>query len=158
MSKALDRLADLAAKDPSAALARLEEHRSRSNARARRVSVKKAPGRKAARMDREDAIAHRSAVRAMVAARSGGKCEACNANAGESLHWDHFWGRAREESVESTWMLCPRCDREKTDNYPTRAYWIGLFRQHCQGHGYGIQEDKCRRALSLQHAKHPEHA
>lgn len=138
--------------------ARLDPVADRVLAGARRVAVKRAPRKAKERVESLDRMAERVACRREVAVRAKGKCEACNANAGESLHWDHFWGRAREESVESTWMLCPRCDREKTENAPTRAYWIGLFRQHCQGLGYGIQEDKCRRALDLQNAKHPEHA
>lgn len=112
----------------------------------------------AARRAGEDASAKesRSATRAAVVERAGGCCEACGVRRGAALHWDHFWGRAREESVESTWMLCPRCDREKTDNDPSRLRWLVLFLAHVELHGYAEQAVKAEGAIALERAQHPE--
>jgi 5-methylcytosine-specific restriction endonuclease McrA len=137
-------------------VSRLEAIADRVLAGSRRVAVKRAPRKQAERMDRQDAKAHRMATREVVSARSGGRCEACGATAGEALHWDHFHGRAREESVESTWMLCPRCDHRKTNNAPTRTYWLCIFRDHCEQLGYGAQVSKVDRHLALERAQHPE--
>jgi hypothetical protein len=68
---------------------------------------------------------------------------------------DHFWGRAREESVESCWMLCPRCDARKTENKPSRAQWLINFGQHCASYEYRGQIEKVDAALSLELAQHP---
>lgn len=119
-------------------------------------SVEHAETRRAA----EDAAAAsgRKDCRAIVAARANGCCEACGARRGPALHWDHFWGRAREESVEGTWMLCARCDRSKTDNSPNRAFWLEAFGNHVRLHGFAAQEAKVDRALTLERAQHPENA
>jgi hypothetical protein len=74
---------------------------------------------------------------------------------GAALHWDHFWGRARAESVESTWMLCPHCDLEKTDNKPSRIEWLNEFWDHCEWFAYVDEQEKVNRAITLQKAKHP---
>lgn len=104
----------------------------------------------------EDARAARRETRAAVAARAAGCCEACGARRGEALHWDHFWGRGREESVEGSWMLCPRCDREKTENVPTRIAWLERFGAHAELHGYREQGAKVDSAVALERAQHPE--
>jgi hypothetical protein len=103
-----------------------------------------------------DARADRKAIRAEVARRAGGCCEACGARRGAALHWDHFWGRAREESVEGTWMLCPLCDTEKTENRPSRVWWLRRFRRHVLDRAYSAQALKVDRALALERAQHPE--
>jgi hypothetical protein len=45
----------------------------------------------------------------------------------ESGHLDHFWGRARQESIESCWFLHPECDLNKTLNKPDWASWGRRF-------------------------------
>jgi hypothetical protein len=99
----------------------------------------------------------RQATRAAVAARANGCCEACGARRGEALHWDHFHGRAREESVESTWMLCPRCDREKTESKPSRLWWLRRFLAHCELHLYAEQIRKVTSLIGIELAQHGEH-
>lgn len=98
----------------------------------------------------------RREVREACVARADGVCEACSRWTGESLHLDHFHGRAREESVESCWMLCPRCDSEKTENRPTRIYWLRVFRDHAIRRGYAAQVHKCATLIRLEEAQHPE--
>lgn len=44
-------------------------------------------------------------VRAIVMHRAAGRCECCGAE-GMPLEHDHFWGRARDRSVEGSWALC----------------------------------------------------
>jgi hypothetical protein len=114
--------------------------------------------------EKKAAKASRIDIRATVAARAGGCCENCGARRGKALHWDHFWGRAREESVESTWLLCPRCDREKTESWDDRAKkhnriaWLLRFGTHCFLHRYTDQIAKLDTAMALEHAQHPQPA
>jgi 5-methylcytosine-specific restriction endonuclease McrA len=150
------RLSRLVLANDPAARAMAERIDAQARARSRRVAVKRAPRRKAERAESLDKVAARVACRREVAARAAGKCEACGAVAGESLHWDHFHGRAREESVESTWMLCPRCDRQKTENSPSRIHWLNRFKVHCLVLGYREQVAKCDRLLALERVQHPE--
>lgn len=121
----------------------------------RRRGAKTLPRRRQEAAQVVDRAARRAEVRVTVAARAGGACEGCFARAGEALHWDHFHGRAREESVESTWMLCPRCDHRKTVNEPSRIHWLEEFKVHCQRHGYVGQVAKVDRMLALEAAQHP---
>ena len=108
-----------------------------------------------------DAKTYRKDVRAACVERAQGCCEACGSRRGPALHWDHFWGRGREESVESSWMLCAYCDHakteSKTDHGHSRIHWLDLFASHCQLHGYVEQLAKTARAISLELAQHPEH-
>ena len=78
-------------------------------------------------------------VRARCVERSGGNCENgdCGKWAGEALHADHFFGRARiMESLATVWMLCPTCDFMKTTNRPNRSAWLGAYLTHCLKYGY----------------------
>lgn len=97
----------------------------------------------------------RAIVRALVANRALGYCEACRTFHGDALQMDHFWGRAREESVQSCWMLCAECHRDKTENRPSRGAWLGGFSLHCEAMNYGEQFDKIDRAMALDAAQHP---
>lgn len=126
------------------------------------VSVRKTPIASVAHVEARqateavDAIHARKAVRKACADRAGGCCESCGTRRGEALHMDHFWGRAREESVESCWMLCARCDREKTENVGGRVEWLRRFGAHAALHGYREQETKVDAALALERAQHRE--
>lgn len=89
-------------------------------------------------------------IRAACVERSEGRCEGCGKWAGESLHADHFWGRAKADETEgNVWMLCPRCDDEKTRNYPSNAFWVLLFRSHSVLHHYEEQIYRCDVRLAV---------
>lgn len=80
--------------------------------------------------------------------RARGVCECgCGGAFGSDLdtmpEMDHFWGRAREESVESCWMLRAQCHREKTGNKPDRKTWLKKFYTHCVVFEYSGQLGKC---------------
>lgn len=76
-------------------------------------------------------------LRAAVVKRAGGHCENCCAFAGEAGHADHFWGRAKvPEALSNVWLLCPKCDHEKTTNTPSRQVWLERFAIHCALYGY----------------------
>lgn len=86
-------------------------------------------------------------VRALVVERAEGRCE-CGHHAPATGHEaDHFWGRARAESVESVWLLNSLCHKSKTLNQPSRAHWLQLFANHCDRHGYATEAAKARREL-----------
>lgn len=91
------------------------------------------------------------AVYDAVATRAAGMCECgCDRALGDVLSFyaapemDHFWGRARAESVETCWMLRAECHRDKTNNRPDRREWLGRFAQHCLRYEYRTER---RRAL-----------
>jgi 5-methylcytosine-specific restriction endonuclease McrA len=92
----------------------------------------------------------RDGVYAAVDRRAGGRCEAC----GHTLHslnpgeHDHFWGRARAETVESVWLCCRQCHREKTENRPSRATWLRRFIRHAGAFGYGREVRKAEAVLA----------
>lgn len=87
-------------------------------------------------------------VRAACVIRSEGKCEACGRWAGEALHCDHMFGRARSEEISTCWMFCPRCDDDKTHNRPDAAHWLKLFLEHCVRHEYHAAYAEAFRKLS----------
>jgi 5-methylcytosine-specific restriction endonuclease McrA len=76
-------------------------------------------------------------VYSAVATRSGGCCEACGEDEFVApLECDHFFGRARAQSVETCWMLCRGCHRKKTDGSPTSAWWFRRFIEHAHALDY----------------------
>jgi hypothetical protein len=109
-------------------------------ARERRLA-RSLPRRKAKAAARSVETGARRAVRQAVVTRAGGRCEACGTHVtAASGELDHFFGRARSESVETCWLLCPGavgCHRSKTDNQPSRRWWLERFRRHAVLHGFG---------------------
>lgn len=80
-----------------------------------------------------------SEIREKVMARAGWACEACEQPVILPLEMDHFFGgslRRVMEAVETCWGLCRRCHRNKTDNLPSRAYWLERFIEHTRKFGY----------------------
>lgn len=74
-------------------------------------------------------------IRHLVFLRSRNHCE-CGCGrwvTEESGHLDHFWGRTRQESVESCWFLHPECDQLKTLNKPDWSAWGTRFLAHVRG-------------------------
>ena len=100
---------------------------------------------------------HTKRVRAEVAARAEGNCEACSAWVGldgESGHLDHFFGRAKaEESVSTCWLLCGACDTHKTLNKPTAVFWLVAFISHAEKHSYAAELEMAHAKLGVRHAK-----
>jgi hypothetical protein len=141
--------------------AEAERQLAARSARGRRVAPRKAPGREAREAKRKTKAERRPAIRTAVVARADGRCE-CPVNGpdgiercpGYASEWDHFWGRAREESVESTWMLCGACHYRKTNNQPGRLAWLARFQFHAREHLYDAQAAKCAAAMALEQAQH----
>jgi 5-methylcytosine-specific restriction endonuclease McrA len=132
---------------------------ARAKAHARRKGEREPRSTGPTRLDRKDAerIA-RAAVREVCVERAGGRCEACGEIHGAALQMDHFWGRARDESIQSCWMVCPKCHFDKTNNRPSRGVWLGGFSLFCERYGYAGELAKCDRAIVLDAAKHPKEA
>jgi len=95
-----------------------------------------------------------SDIRDLVAARASGSCEACGSV--HELQLDHFFGgssRKALESVDTCWLLCAECHRQKTVNLPSPTVWLARFMIHAKSHGYttayGIADNRFR-SLQLQ--------
>jgi 5-methylcytosine-specific restriction endonuclease McrA len=92
-----------------------------------------------------------AAIRRAVMTRSGGRCEACNAEESPHypMHMDHFFGRVRvKQSERNCWALCAPCDRMKTDNDPSAADWLKWFIVHATRHGYHDEAKMARNRLA----------
>jgi hypothetical protein len=115
------------------------------------------PGKTRAERRQSKAEARRS-TRPLVAARAAGRCEvAALGGCRGALHWDHFFGRGKvPPSVELEWMLCEEHDHRKTENVPSRAWWLEVFKLHAASHGYQDALDRCEKSLALELAQHPE--
>jgi len=71
--------------------------------------------------------------------RAGGRCEACGFLRRDLTldHWEGGNGRRRQhESVETCWMLCTRCNRDRTENDPSAEFWNRIRSAHCDRYGY----------------------
>ncbi len=114
----------------------MEPKRSIKPARIRKEAKKKTKKEEAAE------------IRDLVLERADGFCESCLINFDPDLRpgeLDHFWGRGKErQRVENCWALCRGCHRAKTDNIPTRNYWLTGFALHCESHGYMRDAAKAR--------------
>ena len=128
----------------------LKEHEA---ARAKKLA-RSLPRRKAEAADHAGEVRATKTVRRSVARRARGRCEATGA-AGPKLSMDHFFGRARSETVETCWMLSPAADFDKTNNIPSRRYWLLRFRRHAALHGYGRAIAMVDQQLALEQAQHP---
>jgi hypothetical protein len=93
----------------------------------------------------------RAAVREAVMMRALGYCECgCGNYVRETaLELDHFWGRARSESVESCWALSKCHHWFKTHNEPSAEYWLKKFAKHCERHGFTDEAARARARLSF---------
>ncbi len=98
-------------------------------------------------------------LRAAVKERAEGCCEAGGEWVGDGGELDHFWGRAKvAESVENCWLLCRHCHRQKTDNYPSVAFWAAVFAAHAKFHHYDEQIHRCEVRLEVLNLKFPRGA
>lgn len=89
-------------------------------------------------------------IRAVVAARADGHCEACLvydpifslASALNPLELDHWLGgsgrKRQAQAVENTWALHRSCHRARQANDPSAAVWNERFAAHCGRHGYPV--------------------
>lgn len=128
----------------------LEQHKA---GRARRLS-RSLGRRKGARAERAEATGARQALRDAVLTRAAGRCEACGAD-GQLLELDHFFGRARSETVETCWMLCGEDHFQKTNSLPGRRFWLLRFQRHAEKHGFGKALQLVGQQLALDAARHP---
>lgn len=85
-------------------------------------------------------------IRAAVCLRAAGACESCGAWVGENGevgHLDHFWGRGKGRESEATcWLLCVKCDDDKTNNRPGSAFWLEMFATHCVDRGLAAEYER----------------
>jgi hypothetical protein len=116
-----------------------------------RFSKPASKSKKAARVRKEGkAATHRESmghIREAVLQRAAGRCE--NPRCGvafiapvtaEMDHWLSGGGRRREkQSVETCWMLCWVCHKDRTANIPSAAWWNSAFAAHCARYGYPFQ-------------------
>lgn len=125
-----------------------EKAQSAAPASARPAPVRRKPKPKEKRQATAD-------VRAAVLERANGLCECGCARPfvlrGPEL--DHFFGRARSESVESCWVLRSDCHHRKTNNVPNAAVWLEKFRAHCVHYNYWDEAKKAGRRLAYVEAK-----
>lgn len=78
------------------------------------------------------------ALRVAAKIRAGGHCENCAAMLPEERMiggpvMDHIFGgssRIPLEALETVWMLCPKCNHQRTGTYPTRRHWLERFISH----------------------------
>ena len=119
------------------------------------IEKPKAPGvsqRERAKTKREK----RRETRPLVAERDQGCAVRAIGGCRGNLVWDHFFGRGKvPPAVETEWFLCEAHNQRKTDNVPSRTYWLALFRLHCQSHGYSEVADRCAVLMELEAAQHP---
>jgi hypothetical protein len=133
--------------NPTQALDELEA----AIAKASRASATRAQLRKPKQAKRKAKREATRDVRAAVVKRARGECELCGGF--WHLTLDHFEGIARSESLETCWLLCWGCHREKTDNKPDAAWWAGAFAKHCARHGYSEAEARARKRLQFVRAR-----
>jgi len=82
-------------------------------------------------------------VRAAVLRRALDSGALCECGCGEDLatfggEVDHFFGKARDESAESCWVLTRDCHYQKTNNIPSAAWWLKSFIRHQRKHGLDV--------------------
>lgn len=126
-----------------------------------RPSPKKREATRAKRKARESKAKTKreatSEVRAAVMARADMECECgCGQWFGGLLgaaELDHFWGKARAESVETCWALASHCHRLKTNNNPSARHWLLRFHAHCENHGYTTEAARARDRLAFVSAR-----
>lgn len=115
-------------------------------------SAAKQERRRAKTSKREAAALKRTAIRDFVFARAEGRCEV------RGDHWhchkpatelDHFFGRARAESVETCWAICATDHRNKTNNSPSAEGWLETFAVHCDRYGYREEAARARNRLAF---------
>lgn len=83
-------------------------------------------------------------IRAAVMKRADGRCEHCGTHF-QRLELDHAFGRRGPQSERTCWALSPYCHKSKTNWTGGAAFWMAIFADHCERHGY---EDEKSRALN----------
>jgi hypothetical protein len=99
-------------------------------------------------------------IRKLVSKRAGLLCECGCGRWFRALNGaaevDHFFGRGREESVESCWRLRSDCHRAKTGNSPSAAHWLEKFITHCKRHGYAPEAERAQARLDALRLSRPQ--
>ena len=86
-------------------------------------------------------------VRRICVERSNGLCECGCGRAVTRVtgELDHFFSRGKAPTTERTcWFIAVPCHHWKTDNFPSKAYWLASFALHCKRHGFDAELDKVR--------------
>lgn len=96
---------------------------------------------------RESAKEKRSAVRDAVMSRANGYCEVCRIHSACPLELDHFFGRARAESVDTCWAVCRWCHHKKTNNSPSAQHWLRAFIEWSGRYGFHESAAKAQARL-----------
>lgn len=130
-------------KTPSSPWESVEHERSVAELRAACAPKPRSSAKKKTERKRKSKTVETKRIRKAVAKRAGLVCE-CGCERwfkgfDGAAQMDHFWGKAREESVESCWMLRAQCHDQKTTNTPNRMTWLRLFEAHAKKHGYAEQ-------------------
>lgn len=125
----------------------VQEHQA---ARGRRLA-RSLPRRKTAAAERGARTGARRALREAAVTRAGGRCEACGVDVPEKLlELDHIFGRGRSEHIETVWMLCRSCHREKTNNSPSHMAWLERAFEWAGRRGFGRTRLLAGRAMELE--------
>lgn len=123
---------------PGPLQARAEQLVQQHQASHARKLARTLPRRKAAAVGHQEKTGARRALRTAAVTRAGGRCEATGVDLpARTLELDHMFGRARSENIETVWMLSPDAHQDKTENRPSRRWWLERFRRHAVLHGYG---------------------
>lgn len=97
----------------------------------------------------------RADVRALVMARAEANGNLCECGCGRVMDGefilrptlDHYFGRARAESVETCWAIAEGCHYLKSNNVPSASAWIERFITHAEKHGYTAEAERARARL-----------
>jgi hypothetical protein len=66
---------------------------------------------------------------------------------------DHYFGRRVQQTVANCWALSVGCDRRRTENQPSAAYWAAAFLAHCCRHDYAAEAERAGARLLVLKAK-----
>lgn len=100
---------------------------------------------------RRERIQRVHALRSHALDRARYRCECCSSLG--PLVMDHWLGgrgrRRQEERLETVWMLCLRCNDDRTANRPSAEYWNERFEEHCARHGYPFIGHRCKLLVNI---------
>jgi 5-methylcytosine-specific restriction endonuclease McrA len=121
----------------------------------------KAERRASKKTKRQEVISETDRIRLEVWTRSQGLCESCGLpllrDRGEL---DHFFGgngrRIQLQCVANCWRCCGSCHRQKTDNQPTRLWWLRRFLEHLikvSAHGGWAEQVAMDYQVTIEHVR-----
>ena len=115
---------------------------------------KPSPSRKAKAAKRSRAMVTPESLRRQLGHRANLVCECgCGRHFNGTQTVDHFFGRARAESLETCWLIRSDCHQDKSENRPSAAYWLERFRAHAIRHSYWAEAARAGRRLDYVRAR-----